>query len=65
MGKAKKGKFGRDGGGRGDRNAPLAHQMLEDPTVRAPGRTKVRKRAEEEEQVSKPLISLTKIMSHF
>ena len=54
MGKAKKGKFGKGEGGRGDRNAPLAHQMLEDPTVRAPGRTKVRKRTEDEEQVRTP-----------
>ena len=61
MGKAKKGKIGRDEGGRGDRNAPLAHQMLEDPTVRALGRTKVRKRTEEEEQVREPLLSLKKI----
>ena len=52
MGKAKKGKFGRDDGGQGERNAPLVNQILEDPTVRAPGRTKVRKRTEEEEQVS-------------
>ena len=49
MGKIKKGKSGRPEGGRGERNAPLAHQMLEDPTVRAPGRTKDRQRKEDDE----------------
>ncbi len=56
MGKAKKGKSSKLDVGRPERNAPLAHQMLDDPTVRAPGRSKSRKRQDEEEEVGRNYI---------
>lgn len=46
MGKAKKTKPGAEGG----RNVPLAQQIADDSTVRAPGRTKTRNRQENDEE---------------
>ena len=54
MGKAKKAKMGE----KGVRHAPLAEHILEDPSVRAPGRSKARNRNDEDEAVSFCLVSL-------
>ena len=50
MGKSKKLKISKSSG-ETDKYSPLADQILHDKSVRAPGRTKVRQRNEEDDEV--------------
>lgn len=43
------------------KNAPLSQQMMEDTSVRATGRTKVRNRNDEDEEVSSSSVHLSLI----